>query len=107
MKLCILLLVAAARGLQAVSNFTNSSSSNPEPVNLGTAANFAVVAGAGITSSGVVGTIINGNMALYPGTAVSGFPPAVCTGAIEIANPTGLQAQSDLTIAYNDVQGRS
>src|SRR5947208_1043655 len=75
------------------------------PVALGSAGNFAVLAGSTVTSSGA--TVINGNLGLGPGTSVSGFPPGTVTGTKHIADPTAQAVQSDLTIAYNDAAGRS
>ena len=50
---------------------------------------------------------INGNLGLHPGTAVTGFPPGTVNGTTHAANAAALQAQSDLTIAYNDAAGRT
>lgn len=63
----------------------------PPAVNLQSAGDYAVLAGASVTSTGVVGTVVNGNLAIYPGTDLSGFPPAVCTGMVQVANPVSLQ----------------
>lgn len=66
---------------------------------------FAVLAGSTITNTGP--TTINGNVGLYPGTAVSGFPPGIVTGGtIYVNNAVALQAQNDLTTAYNVLMGR-
>jgi hypothetical protein len=46
-------------------------------------------------------------MGLSPGTAVTGFPPAICNGVTHFTDPIALQAQLDLTTAYNDAQGRT
>jgi len=75
------------------------------PINLGTAANYVIVAGSTVTSTGVVGTVVTGNLALYPGTAVTGFPPAILNGSMQIANGAGLAAITDLTTAYNYAAG--
>jgi len=70
---------------------------------LGTANNFAVLAGSAITSTGT--TVINGgNVGESPGSTIpSGFPPATITPPFttELGNAIALQAQNDLTTAYN------
>ena len=79
---------------------------NPIDVNLGTANNFAVLAGSAITSTGA--TVINGgSVGLNPGTAITGFPPANITTpyTTHVADAVTLQAQNDLTAAYNTAAG--
>src|SRR3954451_9036642 len=56
------------------------------PVALGSAANFSVLAGSTVTSSGA--TIVKGNLGLWPGTAVTGFPPGIVTGTKHVNDPT-------------------
>jgi uncharacterized repeat protein (TIGR01451 family) len=75
------------------------------PVPLGTAANFAVLAGSTITSTGP--TTISGDVGLSPGTSVTGFPPGQVNGTIHAADSAALQAQTDLTAAYNDAAART
>ena len=67
---------------------------------LGTALNFAVLAGSTITNTGP--TVITGNLGLSPGSAVTGFPPGVVTGTKSVADAVALQAKNDLTTAYTD-----
>ena len=52
-------------------------------------------------------TTINGDLGVMPGTAVPGFPPGMVNGTIHAADAVALQAQSDLTTAYNDAAGRT
>jgi len=75
------------------------------PVGLGTAASFAVLAGQGVTNTGP--TVVNGDLGTHPNPAVTGFPPGTVNGAIHQADAVALQAQSDLTTAYNDAAGRT
>ncbi len=75
------------------------------PVALGSAANFGVLAGSTVTSSGA--TTVSGDLGLWPGTSVSGFPPGTVTGIMHITDPTAQAAQGDLTTAFNDAAGRS
>ena len=66
---------------------------------LGTAANFAVLAGATVTSTGL--TVITGDLGLSPGTAVTGFPPGIVNGALHTGDSTAAIAEADLTTAVN------
>ncbi|MGZ7080301.1 MAG: ice-binding family protein [Thermoanaerobaculia bacterium] len=73
---------------------------------LGTAASFGVLAGSTATNTGT--TTINGNVGVSPGSAVTGFPPGVVIGGtIHSNDATAIQAQTDLTTAYNTVAGTS
>jgi len=77
-------------------------------VDLGTANNFAVLAGSAVTSTG--NTVVNGgNVGLDPNTlsSITGFPPGIVNTPyiIEAANGVTLQAQADLTTAYNVAAG--
>lgn len=72
---------------------------------LASTANFALLAGSAINSTGA--TNITGDMGLSPGTSVGGFPPGIITGAQQINSDLAKQAKLDLTIAYNDAAGRT
>jgi Ice-binding-like len=75
------------------------------PVDLGTAAAFAVLAGTTVTNTGP--TVVTGDLGVSPGSAVTGFPPGVVIGTIHAADATAAQAQLDLTAAYNDAATRT
>jgi Ice-binding-like/Bacterial Ig domain len=75
------------------------------PVLLGTADSFALLGGTTITNTG--DSVINGDLGLHPGTAVTGFPPGTVNGAQHVADALAQQAKSDLTTAYQDAAGRS
>jgi hypothetical protein len=75
------------------------------PVNLGSAANFAVLAGSTVTSTGA--TTVVGNLGVSPGTALTGFPPGTVIGTIYDNDPTSAAAEADLSTAFNDAGGRT
>ena len=71
----------------------------PPTVNLGTAANFSVLAGTpSVSNTGP--TTIDRSVGISPAASVIGFPPGIVGGTIEAGNAVALQAQSDLTAAY-------
>ena len=72
---------------------------------LGTAGSFAVLAGSAVTNTGA--TILNGDLGVSPGTAITGFPPGIVNGTTHDDDGVAAGAQSDLTTAYNDAAGRS
>jgi len=75
------------------------------PVGLGTADSFAVLAGQGVTNTGP--TVVDGDLGTSPDPPVTGFPPGTVNGAIHEADAVALQAQNDLTTAYNDAASRT
>ena len=70
------------------------------PVSLGSAANFAVLAGSTITNTGP--TAITGNVGLSPGTAVTGFLAGLLDGTVHADDGVASQAKTDLAGAYDD-----
>jgi len=78
-----------------------------QEVNLGTANNFAILAGSGITVTPSVNmTTINGNIGTYPTTSITGLANVVLNGVNETGNAgLMLTAKQDLTTAYNTAAG--
>jgi hypothetical protein len=74
-------------------------------VSLGTAGNFVVLSGQTVTNTGF--TIINGNVGLYPGSSITGFPPGVVNGVVHISDAVAAKAKEDLNAAYTDASKRS
>jgi hypothetical protein len=73
-------------------------------ISLGTSDSFAVLGGSTVTNTGP--SAITGNVGVSPGSSVTGFPPGVIAGGtIHSADGVALQAQSDLTVAYNAAAG--
>jgi hypothetical protein len=73
-------------------------------VDLGTANNFAVLAGSTITSASTT-TINGGDVGLSPGTSITGPISISPPYTTHVADGVALQAQTDLTTAYNEAAG--
>ena len=71
--------------------------------NLNSAAKFTVIAASSVSNTGF--TIINGNLAMSPSISLSGFSASgVINGVTKLGTGSALQAQKDVTSAYNDLQ---
>jgi len=75
------------------------------PVGLGTDAAYSVIGGVSVSNTGA--STLSGDLGLSPGNAssITGFPPGIVAGATNAANGPALQAQTDLTTAYNTAAG--
>jgi ice-binding like protein len=102
-----LLAGSAAPGVQvAASNLLSGPGGLPLASvvpSLGSAQNFAVLAASTVTNTGA--TTVTGNLGISPGTALTGFPPGIVVGTIHAGDPIALQAQGDLTLAYDNLAG--
>ena len=72
---------------------------------LGSAGNFGLLGGSGVTNTGS-SVINNGNVGSSPTPAVTGFPPGVVNNGIlfTAADPVTAQAHTDLITAYTAAQ---
>jgi Ice-binding-like len=71
---------------------------------LGAAASFAVLANSTVTNTG--NSVLTGNLGLYPGTSVTGFPPGTFSGTEHVADSTADNAQIAAQATYTDLQSR-
>ncbi len=74
-------------------------------VDLGTVASYSVLAGQAVSNTG--SSVLESNVWVSPGTAISGFPPGITRGVAHAADAHALQAQADLATAYNDAAGQA
>lgn len=79
------------------------------PVNLGTTASYAVLAGSTVTNIGT--TTINGdaggNVGLFPGTSFTGQESVIISGTTHLNDTAASIAKDDLVTAYDDAAGRT
>lgn len=69
------------------------------PVNLATVNPFVVLGGTTVTNTKA--SVLNGDLGIAPGTALTGFDVAVVNGATHENDGVAKTAQADLTTAYN------
>jgi ethanolamine utilization microcompartment shell protein EutL len=103
----ILLTLLLALSLFPASTFASTSkASTPNvPINLGTSANFGLLAGSGITNVSSA-TMITGDVGSAPTPAVTGLLASQVNGTLYLnPDPATTQAQVDLTVAYNQAAG--
>ena len=72
---------------------------------VGSADSYAVLGGSNVTNTGT--TVLNGNLGLYPGTTINGFPPGIVNGTINNGNSAAQQAQAGALLGYNTLAGLS
>ena len=94
---------ATSGAVSGNATVTVTAAPAPSVINLGTAAPNGIMAGTAFTC--VIGGTINANIAISPGSTVTGFPPCVITGVQHLNDAVAIQAQIDLTAAYNQLAG--
>jgi hypothetical protein len=87
-----------------VWTFTTGTQRSQTGLDLGAASTYAVLAGSTVTNAGP--TVINGDLGVSPGTAVTGFPPGTVNGAMHKGDAAAAKAKSDLLLAQQDAAGR-
>jgi hypothetical protein len=77
-------------------------------VNFGAAAINGIMAGASVTCTGtgvIQASTGTANIAISPGSTMSGFPPCVFSGTTNLGDATALADQNILTAVYNTLAG--
>jgi uncharacterized repeat protein (TIGR01451 family) len=91
-------------GDQTASSDRVSAASAPR---VGTEQAFAVLGGSTVTNTG--SSVITGDLGVYPGSAITGFtgpPNGTVTGVTHAADAVALQAQTDTTNLYLDLESQ-
>jgi len=97
-------LAAVVFVVSASTAFANSAVSNVT-IDLGTATNFGLLAGSGITNVSAE-TMITGDVGSSPTPTVTGLTASQVHGTLYTkANAATAQAQVDLTVGYNEAAG--
>jgi Ice-binding-like/Bacterial Ig-like domain len=78
---------------------TGATTTGQASVNLGAASAYAILAATTVSAPGPI--VVNGNLGLTPGTSVTGFPPAIVDGTIDIDDTAAAAAQASLLTAYD------
>jgi len=89
--------------------FTTAAAACPAPIAIGTpGCGFGILAGSTVTNTSVAGptnTNVTGDVGVWPGTAIVGFPPGTLTGSLHAGDAVAQTAQGQLTTAYNNAAG--
>ena len=94
-----LALVAGAVAAMICGGSTAFAQTAPS---LGSALSFGVLGGSAVTNTGP--TVVNGDLGVGPGSAVSGFPPGIVTpGTIHAADAAAAAAQVSVGTAYDNI----
>ena len=80
-----------------------SQDATATPIDLGAVAGFAVLAASGITVTGP--TTITGDIGSSPTPSITGLENVTLNGVNQAGNVITVQAQNNLTTAYNNAVG--
>jgi hypothetical protein len=94
---------ASSDGKSGAATIIVSADAATPIANLRTAAVNGIMAGTAVTC--VTGGTISANVSVSPGNTLTGFGPCVITGVRHLGDAVALQAQNDLTTAYNTLAG--
>jgi hypothetical protein len=94
-----------------VWTFTTTATCTPPgaAIPLGAACSFGILAGSTVTNTSTTAapTNVSGDLGVWAGTAIVGFPPGNLTGVLHAGDSVAMTAQGALTTAYNNAAGAS
>jgi hypothetical protein len=91
--------------IASVNMYSSAGALPPGSPAMGTARNFAILGASAVSNTG--SSVITGNLGIYPGTAVSGFPPGLIVGQEHVADVAAHNAQIAAQVAYTDLHSRA
>jgi len=89
--------------------FTTAATACAGPIAFGTpGCGFGILAGSTVTNTSTVAapTNVTGDVGVWAGTAIVGFPPGTLTGTLHSGDAVAQTAQGQLTTAYNTAAGK-
>src|ERR1035437_5544829 len=92
-------------GVQQVFMNTSAGSLPAGSPVLGSARSYAILGASTVTNTG--NSVLTGNLGLYPGSAITGFPPATFSGQENIADVAPQNAKASAQAAYTAMQAKS
>ena len=92
------ILGAGAISAVMALGFVSTPAYGVTTIDLGSATPNAIVAGSTITNTG--SSVVTGDVGLFPGTSITGFPPGTVTGTSDAADGVSHAAQTSSTAAY-------
>jgi Ice-binding-like len=101
LALISVVLLSMALMLFSVTHLSSYAQNSVTRPLLGTASSFAVLGASTVTNTGP--SVLNGNLGVSPGSAITGFPPGTVYGSTHKNDGVALQAQKDVKTAYNTI----
>jgi hypothetical protein len=92
-----------------VSMFTTAATACAGPIAFAApGCGFGILAGSTVTNTSTVPapTNVSGDVGVWAGTAIVGFPPGLLTGTLHAGDAVAQTAQGQLTTAYNTAAGK-